>query len=225
MYRQINRFEKKDICENIPQNHVKCDDVSCDDTSCDNASVSDCDEESETSSVSSCSCSSEDYISIYKLERNNRSRDKECTYKKDRAYKKDCDKEKHKNKSVKKCETVCDKLHFKRSKNAHEKRRVVHKFKVVLGKCKVTRDVEVTHCITANLDHHIKEYRICKHAPCTKYTHEDKHKSVNGDFCKVKFPDSDDQIKYISKNNDCSEIKECRDCYKRDCTRTKKHKG
>jgi hypothetical protein len=51
------------------------------------------------------------------------------------------------------CNTICDKLCLTSSEDACEKKRVTHNFQVVLGECKVTRDVKVTHCITAQSPH------------------------------------------------------------------------
>lgn len=107
------------------------------------------------------------------------------------------------------CQTVCDKLNLFPPEGACEKKTVKHNFKVTLGECKVRRDVKVTHCITANLDHHIKENIICKHPACTKYTCEEKNKVVEGKKCDVKFPEQKD-ITFIdesccSKKTDCSD--------------------
>lgn len=99
-------------------------------------------------------------------------------------------------KKQKECKTICDRLCLEPPDDACEERRVVHKFKVILGECKVTRDVKITHCITANLDHHIKEYVTCKHEPCVKHTHDEKHTVVDGKCCDVKFPDCDDDIQF-----------------------------
>ena len=103
----------------------------------------------------------------------------------------------------KKCDTICQRLDLSPPKNACEKKTVKHFFQVSLGKCEVTRDVKVTHCITANLKHHIEENVVCHHEPCTKYTHKKIHSVENGNCCKVKFPECDDKITYLDKQKSC----------------------
>jgi len=102
----------------------------------------------------------------------------------------------------KRCQTVCDKLCLVPPKDPHEEKHVTHCFKVKLGECKVTRNVKVTHCITANLDHHIKENVICKHAPCTKVTCEEINTVNDGKRCKAKFPREED-ITFVDESDCC----------------------
>jgi hypothetical protein len=130
---------------------------------------------------------------------------------------------KKKCKKNKTCNTICDRLCLEPPKGACENRRVVHKFKVVLGECKVTRDVNITHCITANLDHHIKEYITCKHEACAKNTQEVKHNTVDGKCCNVKFPDCDDHIDFVDNSSQCSESTSNSNNHKKSCNR--KHKN
>lgn len=103
----------------------------------------------------------------------------------------------------KKVGSVCQRLDLTAPKDACEKKCVKHFFKVSLGKCEVTRDVNVTHCITANLKHHIEENVTCHHKPCTKHTHKKIHKVEHGDCCKVKFPECDDKITFVNENKPC----------------------
>ncbi|VBB18601.1 hypothetical protein YASMINEVIRUS_1064 [Yasminevirus sp. GU-2018] len=124
-----------------------------------------------------------------------------------------CEKRERRHKRCKKekqCGTICDRLCLAPPENACEKKTVTHCFKVVLGECKVTRDVKVTHCITANLNHHIKEDVVCKHDPCTKYTCEEKHTVKDGKCCDVKFPDCDDNIVFVDDFEDCHKDKKCK---------------
>ncbi len=94
-------------------------------------------------------------------------------------------------------DSICDKICYPNPDDCCETKCVKHIFKVCLGECNVTRDVKVLHCITANLDHHIKENVICKHAPCTKYTRKEINTVNDSKCCKVKFP----QDKLVLKNN------------------------
>jgi hypothetical protein len=87
-------------------------------------------------------------------------------------------------------------------KGTCEKINTEHVFKIKFGKCTVTRDVKITHCITANLNHHITENIICKHSPCTKNTCEEINTSQDGKHCKVPFPDRDDDIIFIDDSID-----------------------
>lgn len=92
---------------------------------------------------------------------------------------------------------ICDRLCLTPPDGACEEKNVKHQFEIVLGDCKVVRDVNIIHKITANLEHHIKENIICEHDPCTKHTHEEICKTDDGKCCKVNFPDCDDDIKII----------------------------
>lgn len=133
-------------------------------------------------------------------------------------------------KKEKRCKTICDKLCLTPPEGACEKKTVTHYFQVALGECKVTRDVKVTHCITANLNHHIKENVLCKHEPCTKYTCEEKHKVDHG--CDIDFPECEDDIVFVDecgKDGCDSESRHsghkggCKKDCKKDCKKHKKH--
>ena len=104
-----------------------------------------------------------------------------------------------------KCETLCHRLDLTPPKNACEKKTVTHCFQVSLGKCEVTKDVKITHCITANLKHHIEENVVCHHEPCTKYTQKKVHVVEDGKCCKVKFPECDNKIVYTKGHNSCDD--------------------
>jgi hypothetical protein len=99
--------------------------------------------------------------------------------------------------------TICDRLCLTPPKDACEKKCVTHQFEVSLGECKVTRDVNIIHKIKANLEHHITENVICKHEPCTKRTNEEVCRVDDGKCCDVKFPECDDEIKFI-QDTDCN---------------------
>jgi hypothetical protein len=138
------------------------------------------------------------------------------------TYGDDCseclEKKRHRKRKNESCDTeeskscdninICDKLCLPPPKDACEKTNVTHCFKVTLGECKVTRDVKVTHCITANLNHHIKENIICNHEPCTKYTSDVIHKVDDGKCCDVEFPDHDDEIEFVGKSKNKHKINE-----------------
>lgn len=95
--------------------------------------------------------------------------------------------------------------------NACEERREKHNFKVVLGECKVVRDVNVTHCIVANLEHHIKEDIICQHKTYTKQTTEHKKTEKCGSHCNEKFPNNCEIV-----DSDCSDVCNQNKCDKDD---------
>lgn len=118
-----------------------------------------------------------------------------------------CKKEKRCKKDSK-CKTICDKLCLTPPEGACEKKTETHYFQVALGECKVTRDVKITHCITANLNHHIKENILCKHEPCTKYTCEEKHKVDHG--CDIDFPECEDDIVFVDECDKKSQDSESR---------------
>ena len=121
-----------------------------------------------------------------------------------------------------KSKSVCDTLCLKPPKNACEKVNVKHYFKVTLGKCQVTRDVNVYHNITANLKHHIKENVKCQHTDCTKHTYEEVNTVKDGKHCNIKFPTSKDDLIII---DECSKYgKHSHKCPKL-CNKSKKHDG
>lgn len=107
--------------------------------------------------------------------------------------------------------TICDRLCLTPPKDACEKKCVTHQFEVSLGECKVTRDVNIIHKIKANLEHHITENVICKHEPCTKRTNEEVCRIDDGKCCDVKFPECDDEIKFIQESDCHSKKSESRD--------------
>ena len=92
---------------------------------------------------------------------------------------------------------MCERLSLEPPKNACEEKKVTHHFQVTLGECKVSRDVKVTHCLTANLHHHIKEDVTCKHVPCTKHQSENVHTVRDGKSCDVSFPDDESDIVFV----------------------------
>ena len=99
------------------------------------------------------------------------------------------------------CESICDRLDLVPPDDACEKKNVKHCFQVTLGKYEVVRDVKVTHCVTANLKHHIKENIICEHKPCTKHTYKNINSVNDGKCCKVDFPKCDDKIEYVDEKS------------------------
>lgn len=137
-----------------------------------------------------------------------------------KSHRKRCKKEK-------KCKSICDKLCLTPPEGACEKKTVTHYFQVALGECKVTRDVMVTHCITANLNHHIKENVLCKHEPCTKHTCEEKHKIEHG--CDIDFPECEEDIVFVeecctrSRDSESHSREKHHRC-KKDCKCKKHHK-
>ena len=94
-------------------------------------------------------------------------------------------------------DSICDKICFPNPDKCCERKCVKHVFKVTLGECHVERDVKILHCITANLDHKIKENIICKHEPCTKYVKKEINRVNDSKCCKVQFP----KEKLVLKNN------------------------
>jgi len=121
-----------------------------------------------------------------------------------------------------KSQSVCDTLCLKPPKNACEKVKVKHFFKVTLGKCQVSRDVNVYHNITANLKHHIKENVKCQHTDCTKHTYEEINTVKDGKDCNMKFPISKDDLIII---DECDKYgKHSHKCPKL-CKKSKKHNG
>jgi hypothetical protein len=85
---------------------------------------------------------------------------------------------------------TCNNVSLVPPKCANEEKTVTHDFKVILGECKVKRNVKITHCVVANVEHTINENIVCKHAPTTKYTTSTKNTVNNGHKCNVKIKDS-----------------------------------
>jgi hypothetical protein len=113
---------------------------------------------------------------------------------------------------------------LKPHKDACEKKTVTHYFQVCLGECKVTRNVKITHCITANLNHHIEENVICKHEPCTKYTSEERETVNNGKCCNVKFPECEKDIVFVDDKKQHDDNDSEHSEHSRHENKNKKHK-
>lgn len=63
---------------------------------------------------------------------------------------------------------------------------VTHDYKIILGECKVKRNVTYTHCIIANVEHTINENIICNHKPTTQYKVTNEKTYLNGKNCTAK---------------------------------------
>lgn len=103
---------------------------------------------------------------------------------------------KHKNKQL------CDELKLSNLHDTCPETKVRHHFKVILGKYKATKDVDITHCVTADIKHHIKEIE-CDHIPCVKKKCKRK-KSARDDKCRdIKIPECNKNIVYMKNREKC----------------------
>ena len=86
---------------------------------------------------------------------------------------------------------------------------VTHDFKVVLGECKVKRNVTYTHCIVANVEHTINENILCTHKPTTQHKVTNKKTYVNGNKCTAKPTKPKQVCKPDTHDDDMSSLYSC----------------
>lgn len=86
---------------------------------------------------------------------------------------------------------------------------VTHDFKVVLGECKVKRNVTYTHCIVANVEHTINENIVCNHKPITQHKITNKKIYANGNKCTAKPTKPKQACKPNTHDDDMSSLYSC----------------